>query len=128
MWPLVVRAQQTPRQITVVGVLWHAANAEEEGVYLHVLRKAFNELGYIEGKNIVLEHRFPAEHSRGGASGDVDAEGSERAARRRRDPGHEGRIDLRQTAPNQRPLIRFIRKLRAGARYDHQLPEVVDDC
>jgi hypothetical protein len=31
-------------------VLWHAANAEEEGVYLNVLRKAFNELGYIEGK------------------------------------------------------------------------------
>jgi mono/diheme cytochrome c family protein len=30
------------------------------------------------------------------------------------DPGHEGRIDLRQTASNPRPLIRFIRKLRAG--------------
>jgi ABC-type uncharacterized transport system substrate-binding protein len=26
------------------------------------LRKAFNDLGYIEGKNIVLEHRFPAEN------------------------------------------------------------------
>jgi len=25
------------------------------------LRKAFNDLGYIEGKNIVLEHRYPAE-------------------------------------------------------------------
>jgi putative ABC transport system substrate-binding protein len=61
MWPFVVRAQQTPKKIPVVGVLWHAANAEEEGVYLNVLRKAFNDLGYIEGKNIVLEHRFPAE-------------------------------------------------------------------
>jgi putative ABC transport system substrate-binding protein len=61
MWPLVVRAQQAPKQIPIVGVLWHAANAEEEGVYLDVLRKAFNDLGYIEGKNIVLEHRFPAE-------------------------------------------------------------------
>jgi putative tryptophan/tyrosine transport system substrate-binding protein len=61
MWPFVVRAQQTPKQIPVVGVLWHAADAEEEGVYLNVLRKAFNDLGYIEGKNIVLEHRFPAE-------------------------------------------------------------------
>ena len=25
------------------------------------MRKAFNDLGYIEGKNIVLEHRYPAE-------------------------------------------------------------------
>jgi putative tryptophan/tyrosine transport system substrate-binding protein len=69
MWPLVVRAQQTPRQIPVVGVLRHAANAEEEGVYLNVVRKAFNELGYIEGKNIVLEHRFPAEQPGRGLRG-----------------------------------------------------------
>ena len=26
------------------------------------MRKAFNDLGYIEGKNIVLDHRFPAEN------------------------------------------------------------------
>jgi putative tryptophan/tyrosine transport system substrate-binding protein len=61
VWPLAARAQQAPKPRPVVGVLWHAANAEEEGVYLDVLRKAFNDLGYIEGKNIVLEHRFPAE-------------------------------------------------------------------
>jgi hypothetical protein len=48
------------------------------------------------------------------------------AARRRHDPGHGGRVDLRQTEANPGPLIRFIRKL--GARYDHQLPQVVDDC
>jgi len=34
------------------GVLWHDASAEAEEVYLSVLRKAFNDLGYIEGKNI----------------------------------------------------------------------------
>ena len=45
-----------------VGVLWHAGSAEEEDVYLSVLRKAFRDLGYIEGKNIQLEHRFPAEN------------------------------------------------------------------
>lgn len=59
--PLAVRAQQSPGKIPVVGVLWHAASAEEEDIYLSVLRKAFNDLGYIEGKNIQLEHRFPAE-------------------------------------------------------------------
>ena len=34
----------------------------EEDVYLSVLRKAFNDLGYLEEKNIHLEHRFPAEN------------------------------------------------------------------
>jgi putative tryptophan/tyrosine transport system substrate-binding protein len=61
-WPLAARAQQSSKKIPVVGVLWHAGSAEEEDVYLSVLRKAFNDLGYIEGKNIVLEHRFPAEN------------------------------------------------------------------
>jgi putative ABC transport system substrate-binding protein len=61
-WPLEVHAQQPPRKTPVVGVLWHAANAEEEDVYLSILRKAFHDLGYIEGKNIQLEHRFPAEN------------------------------------------------------------------
>jgi len=43
-------------------VLWHAGSAEEEDVYLSVLVKAFNDLGYVEGKNIRLVHRFPAEN------------------------------------------------------------------
>jgi putative tryptophan/tyrosine transport system substrate-binding protein len=61
-WPIVARAQQrkaTPR----VGVLWHAADAKEEEVYLGALTKAFHDLGYFEGKNIELEHRFPAEQT-----------------------------------------------------------------
>ena len=43
-------------------MLWHAGSVEEEDVYLSVLVKAFNDLGYVEGKNIRLEHRFPAEN------------------------------------------------------------------
>jgi len=62
MWPLATGAQQSSKKIPVVGVLWHAASAEEEEVYLSVVRKAFNDLGYIEGKNITLEQRFPAEN------------------------------------------------------------------
>ena len=61
-WPVAARAQRSPNKIPVVGVLWHAGSAEEEDVYLSVLRKAFRDLGYIEGKNIQLEHRFPAEN------------------------------------------------------------------
>jgi len=60
-WPRAVRAQQSPKKIPVVGVLWHAGSTEEEDIFLSVLRKAFNDLGYVEGKSILLEHRFPAE-------------------------------------------------------------------
>lgn len=60
VWPLAARAQQA-RKLPRVGVLWHAANAEEEDVYLSVLTKAFGDLGYVHGKSIQLEHRFPAE-------------------------------------------------------------------
>ena len=59
--PLAARAQQSPKKVPVVGVLWHAGSAEEEDVYLNVVLKAFSDLGYVEGKNIKLEHRFPAE-------------------------------------------------------------------
>jgi putative tryptophan/tyrosine transport system substrate-binding protein len=61
-WPLSARAQQSSNRIPVVGVLWHAGSAEEEDVYLSVLVKAFNDLGYVEAKNIHLDHRFPAEN------------------------------------------------------------------
>ena len=60
--PLSAYAQQSRRKIPVVGVLWHAGSAEEEEIFLTTLRKAFNDLGYVEGKNIVLDHRFPAEN------------------------------------------------------------------
>jgi putative tryptophan/tyrosine transport system substrate-binding protein len=59
-WPLIARAQQV-QKIPTVGVLWHAASAEEEAVYLSALRQGLADLGYVEGKNIILENRFPAE-------------------------------------------------------------------
>jgi ABC-type uncharacterized transport system substrate-binding protein len=58
--PSIARAQQSAR-IAKIGVLWHGGSAEEERVYLDILTKAFNDLGYIEGKNVVFLHRFPAE-------------------------------------------------------------------
>jgi putative ABC transport system substrate-binding protein len=59
-WPLSANAQQrgrTPR----VGVLWHAGSAEEEEPYLIALRQALNGLGYIDGRTVTLEQRFPNE-------------------------------------------------------------------
>jgi putative tryptophan/tyrosine transport system substrate-binding protein len=60
-WPLAARAQQS-KNIPTVGVLWHAASAEEEDWPLGVLMKAFSDLGYVQGKNIQLDQRFPAEN------------------------------------------------------------------
>jgi putative ABC transport system substrate-binding protein len=60
MWPLRLQAQEI-RRPPAVGVLWHAGNAKEEEYYIVVLERTFQDRGYIEGKNIILEHRFPAE-------------------------------------------------------------------
>ena len=53
-------AQQAGK-IPKVGVLWHAGSAEEEQIPLGGLVEGFGNLGYVDGKNIVLEHRFPNE-------------------------------------------------------------------
>ncbi len=50
-----------PNRNIRIGVLWHAGSAEQEREYLTVLVKAFNDLGYIEGKNVEFLHKFPAE-------------------------------------------------------------------
>src|SRR5262249_17167912 len=60
-WPEIVRAQRTGDRPPRIGVLWHAANEEEEAIYLGAVRRGLNDFGYFEGKNIVLENRFPAE-------------------------------------------------------------------
>lgn len=51
-----LQAGKIPR----IGVLWHAANAEEEHPYFGSLIEGFRSLGYSEGR-IALEHRFPDE-------------------------------------------------------------------
>jgi putative tryptophan/tyrosine transport system substrate-binding protein len=58
--PLAACAQLV-RKIPRVGIPWHAGSAEQESDYLPVLTSEFNKLGYVEGKNIGLIHRFPAE-------------------------------------------------------------------
>jgi putative tryptophan/tyrosine transport system substrate-binding protein len=60
MWPCLARAQ-SPARIPKVGVLWHAANIEEETPYYQSLVEGFRNLGYVDGQNITLEHRFPNE-------------------------------------------------------------------
>ena len=59
-WPLALHAQ-APGRIPRIGVLWHAANIEEETPYYQSLVEGFRKLGYVDGQNIALEHRFPNE-------------------------------------------------------------------
>jgi ABC-type uncharacterized transport system substrate-binding protein len=57
--PRIALAQPGGR-IPRVGYLWHAGNAKEEHPYFEVL-EGFTSLGYVDGRNIRLEHRFPNE-------------------------------------------------------------------
>jgi putative tryptophan/tyrosine transport system substrate-binding protein len=64
LWSASAFAQQ-PGKMHRIGVLWHGANAEQEAIYLAALRQGLRDFGYVEGQNIVLEMRFPAEqHNR----------------------------------------------------------------
>jgi len=58
--PLAAEGQPAAK-LPRIGVLWHAGNAEEEGPYLRALLEGFKSLGYVEGRNIAFEHRFPNE-------------------------------------------------------------------
>jgi putative ABC transport system substrate-binding protein len=60
-WPLGALAQPIAK-IPLVGHLWHAANAEEEGPYYKALQEGFARYGYAPGRNVILEHRFPNEN------------------------------------------------------------------
>ena len=59
-WPLAARAQQGGR-IPRIGFLWHAGSREEESPNIEAVIEGFAKLGYVEGRNIILEHRFPNE-------------------------------------------------------------------
>jgi len=59
-WQFAARAQQGGR-IPRIGFLWHAGSREEESMNLEAVIEGFAKLGYVEGRNIVLEHRFPNE-------------------------------------------------------------------
>ncbi len=56
----IARAQPI-KKIPRIGYLWHAASVKEEHPYFGALLEGFARLGYIDGKNIKFEHRFPDE-------------------------------------------------------------------
>jgi len=52
---------QTSAKIPTVAYLWHAGNPSEESPYYEAVLEGFAKLGYVEGRNIRLIHRFPDE-------------------------------------------------------------------
>jgi putative ABC transport system substrate-binding protein len=60
VWPFSVYGQSI-KKIPKIGVLWHAGSAEQEAPYFGSLLEGFKNLGYVDGLNIRLEHRFPDE-------------------------------------------------------------------
>ena len=55
--PRLAAAQQTGR-LWRVGVLWFSGTPEQVGAAYTALREGFRERGYVEGRNLVIEHRF----------------------------------------------------------------------
>jgi putative ABC transport system substrate-binding protein len=56
VWPLVARAQQ-PTKIARIGILG-LASAAGAAPYVDAVRSGLRDLGYIEGKNLIIEYRF----------------------------------------------------------------------
>lgn len=59
-WPAVARAQRAGR-IPKIGVLWHAASEEKQAPFHGWFHQGFVDLGYVAGKTIEFEERYPNE-------------------------------------------------------------------
>src|SRR5260221_3059705 len=52
---------QPGKKIPTVAPLWHAGSAKEESPYYEALLEGFSKLGYVDGRDFRLLHRFPNE-------------------------------------------------------------------
>jgi putative ABC transport system substrate-binding protein len=52
---------QTSAKIPTVAFLWHAGSPGEEAPYYQAVIEGFAKLGYVDGRNFRLIHRFPDE-------------------------------------------------------------------
>jgi putative ABC transport system substrate-binding protein len=56
-WPLAARAQQQPTHVPQIGWIFPGASAGHP-TELAGFKEGLRELGYVEGRNIVVEYRF----------------------------------------------------------------------
>src|SRR5262249_38426425 len=54
-WPLAARAQQPPTPM--IGFL-HPSSAEAYASLMPAFRKGLGEVGYVEGRNLIIEYRW----------------------------------------------------------------------
>lgn len=57
--PIAAKAQQAPSNVKI-GVLFHGIEADE-AKFLAEIRRGLRDLGYVEGRNIAFENRYPDE-------------------------------------------------------------------
>src|SRR5215470_7248856 len=55
-WPLAARAQQPT--MPVIGIIHTGSSETEPGSRIIAFRQGLNELGYVEGQNVTIEHRW----------------------------------------------------------------------
>lgn len=67
--PLSASAQ---KRIPAVGILWHAGSEREEAIFLNAMRQGLTDLGYAEGRDIVLVNTYADEQYERFASNAAD--------------------------------------------------------
>src|SRR6516165_5418764 len=60
-WPLAARAQQQPDRVRRIAVLMGTAESDPDGqARFNIFRNGLQELGWTEGHNLHIEHRWSA--------------------------------------------------------------------
>ena len=53
---------QGAKRVWRVGILWHASRAEDEEPMLSTFVNRLHDLGYVQGRNLIVDHTYVDEH------------------------------------------------------------------
>ena len=60
---------QQPKKIPRIGYVSVSGDAKNPGRFVEAFRQGLRDIGYIEGKNIVVEYRYPGSQPVGATQG-----------------------------------------------------------